>query len=153
MNKERKKKPGAAARKLIFLLVLLTLAILASHTLSCGDGAEYNRVESGVEDLLKAMAESNADDAFACLSVGTSRTDFDARYAEICEKYAPSEDADLSRVSESSYFGVGDVEYTLVLRVTDGDREFYITASVIEGEEGLDSVSFHDEDPTKKEEN
>ena len=134
-----------AIRALCALLALLC----ALCAISCGDSKEYNRVEEGVEALLAALSQGNADAAFARLSSDANRADFDARYPEIAEKYTPAEKIRLKRISESAYEGVGTVEYTVIFAVESGEKSFFITASAIKDKEGLSAISFHDEDPTK----
>ena len=131
------------------LCALLTL-LCAFSAISCGDSKEYDRVEEGVEALLAAIAKNEADAAFARLSSDANRADFDERYPEIVEKYAPTDKLKLKRLSESAYDGVGTTEYTVIFEVKSGDKSFFITASAIKDKEGLSAISFHDENPTLK---
>lgn len=131
----------------VFCALLILLCAISA--ISCGDSKEYDRVEDGVEALLTAIAKDDADDAFARLSSDANRADFDERYPEIVEKYAPTGKLNLKRLSESAYDGVGTTEYTVIFEVKSGEKSFFITASAIKDKEGLSAISFHDESPIK----
>ena len=131
-------------KKLAILIVVLIAAIVASYAITFGEAREFNRVEKGIEELLEGLGKGDPDAVYACLSGDSLRSDFDARYQDIADGYTPSDDARVSRERESVYRGVSTVEYTVTVRVRDGERTFFVTASAVGGKDGLHAVSFHD---------
>lgn len=130
---------------LLFLAAALVLSLAGCGEIKVEDDPEIRR---GVEAFLDALTAKDADGAYAAVYSGIGQGDFNAAFAQMVPCVEGMEDytLELMHYNYSNRNGVETIQTTY--RMTAGEKCVIVTASRIEGYEGLTGIHVVPEEQT-----
>lgn len=136
------------SRNRIVLLILVAALVLILT--GCGEFEikDDPAVRSDADVFLDALVAGDADAAYAAVYSGIDRTQFDTGFSQMCAYVQDVEEYTLEPIYYNYSSSNGTVTIQLTYRMTTEQGSFIVTASRIEGYEGLAAVHIVPEEQT-----